>query len=97
MHAALQAAALLCSLLGLLCAALAAACVRDLRLALGVLLDYLLAAGLLRLAGSPGLKAIAGAALIVAVRKLATFGLAQRGAAMRPLAAGNGDHQGSSR
>jgi hypothetical protein len=43
--------------------------------AVGVFLDLLLAAGLLRLATAGTWQAIAGAAAIVAIRKLAVLGL----------------------
>ncbi len=57
--------------------ALAFAVTWRLRTGLGVLLDLLLAAGLLRLAAQPTWTGIATAAAIVAVRKLVGFGLAQ--------------------
>jgi hypothetical protein len=44
--------------------------------AVGVLLDFLLAAGLLRLAAEPGWTSLLTTALVVAVRHLITFGLA---------------------
>ena len=40
-----------------------------------VLLDFLLAAGLLRLTGSPGWAALGAAAAIIALRRLAGLGL----------------------
>ena len=43
--------------------------------ALGVLLDFLLAAGLLRLTGQPGWSALAVAAAVVALRRLLGAGL----------------------
>lgn len=43
--------------------------------ALQVLLDFLLAAGLLRLTGQPGWGALASAAAVVAVRRLVGVGL----------------------
>ena len=58
-----------------LCALLALARARDLPLAVGVLLDMLLAAGLLRLAGSPGWPQLATAASLVVLRKLLTAAL----------------------
>ena len=45
------------------------------RLALKVLLDFLLAAGLLRLTGQPGWAALVTAAAVVAVRRLVGIGL----------------------
>ena len=50
-------------------------------LALSVLLDLLLAAGLLRLAGDPGWRSIAVAASIVALRRVIGFGLRAGGRA----------------
>ncbi len=61
----------------LVAGALAFAVTWRLRTGLGVLLDLLLAAGLLRLAAQPTWTGIATAAAIVAVRKLVGFGLAQ--------------------
>ncbi|WP_226909377.1 DUF1622 domain-containing protein [Georgenia ruanii] len=46
------------------------------RAAIGVLLDFLLAAGLLRLAAEPGWSSLLTTALVVAVRHLITAGLA---------------------
>jgi len=43
--------------------------------AIAVLLDLLLAAGLLRLAGEPDWRTIAGAAALVAIRRLLGWGL----------------------
>ena len=44
-------------------------------LALGILLDMLVAAGLLRLLGDPTWEAIATAAIAIAIRHLVTYGL----------------------
>jgi ribose/xylose/arabinose/galactoside ABC-type transport system permease subunit len=55
--------------------ALTLAMTRRPALALAVLLDLLLAAGLLRLAGNPGWQAIVTAAAIVVLRRLLAFGL----------------------
>ncbi|WP_346618588.1 DUF1622 domain-containing protein [Blastococcus montanus] len=44
-------------------------------LALGILLDLLVAAGVLRLAGDPSWEAIATAATVVAIRHLVGYGL----------------------
>ena len=63
-------AALVCTVLGLVCAAGVLVRTRDARLGLGVLLDFLLAAGLLRLGADADWRAIATAAVVVAVRKL---------------------------
>ncbi len=51
--------------------------VRSVRAALGVFLDVLLAAGLLRLSIADTWGAIAAAAALIAVRKLAVSGLGQ--------------------
>jgi len=56
--------------------------------ALPVLLDLLLAAGLLRLSATASWQAIASAAAIVLIRKLATLGItAARRARARPASA----------
>lgn len=70
MSTVLQAGALVCALGGLLSAALALAATRDVLLGLRVLVDLLVAAGLLRLSGDPGLGTLATAAGVVAVRRL---------------------------
>jgi uncharacterized membrane protein len=57
-------------LLGLLSAATVFARIRQVRPALAVLLDFLLAAGLLRLSRDATWAALATAALVVAIRKL---------------------------
>ncbi len=63
--------ALLCTALGLLAAAAAVVVrSRDARESLHVLLDFLLAAGLLRLTGDPGWAGIATAGGIFALRRL---------------------------
>jgi hypothetical protein len=59
----------------LVAGALALATTRRPRAALPVLLDLLLAAGLLRLTGDPGWPALATAASIVALRQLIGAGL----------------------
>ena len=60
----------------LLVAALVLLVTRKVAAALPVLLDLLLAAGLLRLSATASWQAIASAAGIVVVRKLATLGIA---------------------
>ena len=60
---------------GLVAAVTVLAATRRPLFALTVLLDFLLAAGLLRLTGEPGWPALATAAAIVAVRRLAGIGL----------------------
>ena len=59
----------------LLAAAVVLAATRRPLFALTVLLDLLLAAGLLRLTGDPGWTAIATAAAVVVLRRLVGFGL----------------------
>lgn len=77
MSTLLRGAALLLTVLGLVCGLLVLVRERDIRLAVAVLLEFLLGAGLLRLADHPTSRAIATAAVIVLVRKLITFGLRQ--------------------
>lgn len=60
---------------GFLIAALVLARTRKPVLALSVLLDLFTAAGLIRLTGPPSLQRTATAALVVAIRHLAVFGL----------------------
>lgn len=64
----IAAAALLAGLLAL-------AATRRPALALGILLDMLVAAGLLRLFGDPSWRAIATVAIVIGIRHLATYGL----------------------
>ncbi|WP_199522381.1 hypothetical protein [Geodermatophilus marinus] len=59
----------------LVAGALALAVTRRPLTALGVLLDLLVAAGLLRLAGDPDWRAVLGAAVVVTVRQVAGAGL----------------------
>lgn len=73
----LRSGAQLVTVLGLVSAALVLARTRDGRLGLKVLLEFLLAAGLLRLSGEPSPQALLVAALIVVIRRLATFGLSR--------------------
>lgn len=78
-----RAAALLCTLLGLGCAAVVLARTRSLAQALPVLLEFLLAAGLLRLTHDATWRALVTAAALVALRKIVvTYGL-RAGAASR--------------
>jgi uncharacterized membrane protein len=77
-------AALVCTLLGLVSAAAVLARTRSARSALPVLLEFLMAAGLLRLAHDATWGALATAAVVVVLRKLVvTYGIrpAQRSAA----------------
>jgi uncharacterized membrane protein len=73
--AALQLAAWATMLLGLLSAAAVLARTRAGLTAVRVLLEFLLAAGLLRLADDPGWRELAAAATVVAIRKLLAVGL----------------------
>lgn len=70
MNTWLQTAAVLTTALGLLAAAAAWRLTRTARGALAVLLDFLTAAGLLRLAGEPSWDSITLAAAVIALRKL---------------------------
>jgi hypothetical protein len=76
---ALQSASLACVVAGLLSAALVLVSSRDALLSLRVLVDLLVAAGLLRLSGDPATGELAIAAALVALRQLLS-GL-RRGAA----------------
>jgi hypothetical protein len=67
--AALQLGALLCTLLGLLACGLVLAAAREVREAVRVLLDFLLAAGLLRLSGEPSWRVLVLAAVVVLLRR----------------------------
>ena len=75
MSAALQTASAVCVVLGLL-SATAVLLRRAGRLAaVGVLLEFLLAAGLLRLADDPTWRQLAAAAVVVGLRRLLTAGM----------------------
>ncbi len=71
----------------LVLSALALVVTRRVGVALPILLDLLLAAGLLRLSATGSWQAIASAAAIVVVRKLATLGIAagRRARAVPPV------------
>ena len=69
--------ALLCSGAAVIAGLLALGATRRPGLALSVFLDLLLAAGLLRLVGSPGWQSLATAATVVAIRHLVTAGLSR--------------------
>lgn len=77
-----QTLALLCTVLGVASAAAVGLRTLDVRLAIAVLLDFLLAAGLLRLGDDPTPRALLTAAVTVGLRMLLTFGLRQ-GAPLR--------------
>ena len=66
---------------GLALSALTLLSTRRMTTALPVLLDLLLAAGLLRLSATASWQAIASAAAIVVIRKLATLGITAAGRA----------------
>ncbi|ELS50871.1 DUF1622 domain-containing protein [Streptomyces viridochromogenes] len=72
----LDAAALLITAAGLVSAMAAYGRVRDAGSAMAVLLDFLVAAGLIRLAGDISWDGILLAAAVIAVRKLISVGLA---------------------
>jgi uncharacterized membrane protein len=74
-RAAVDGVALGITAAGLVASAVALSATRRLRFALKVLLDFLLAAGLLRLTGQPGWAELGTAAAVVAVRRLVGIGL----------------------
>jgi len=75
MTAVLGPVALAITAAGLVAPAVTLAATRRPLLAVTVLLDFVLAAGLLRLTGHPGWPALAGAAAVVVLRRLVGFGL----------------------
>ncbi|MET8976766.1 hypothetical protein ABZX85_14220 [Streptomyces sp. NPDC004539] len=75
MTEALRQLALLITLLGLLSAARVAVTLRRVRPTVALLTDFLLAAGLVRLAAAPSWTSLATAAATVAVRMLVNAGL----------------------
>jgi hypothetical protein len=76
----LQYAAVVSTGLGVVAASAVFLRGHDLRLTIGVLLDFLLAAGLLRLSGDPTWQTILTAAVIIAVRKVVSVSIGQRAA-----------------
>ncbi|MGN6598767.1 MAG: hypothetical protein ACTHMW_05730 [Actinomycetes bacterium] len=90
MTAAIGTGSLLCTAGGLVAAAAALYATQQWRLALAVLLEFLTAAGLLRLVVATGYRAIASAALIVLIRHIVTFGLRARTGHARSGQAGSG-------
>lgn len=68
-------AALIVTAAGLIVAAVALARTRRFSLALALLLDFFTAAALLHLAGPPSWPAIGTAALVIAIRQLASHAL----------------------
>ncbi|HLZ38745.1 MAG TPA: hypothetical protein VKP64_13545 [Mycobacteriales bacterium] len=75
--------AVVVSAAGLLCGVLAFVRTRDAWCGVRVLLDLLLAAGLLRLAATSGWSQLAAAAALVAVRRLLTIALREAPGASR--------------
>ena len=75
MSTALQTGALVCTALGLVAALAVLVATRDARLGVKVLLEFLLAAGLLRLSDDPSARTLAAAAALVGVRRLIAYGL----------------------
>ncbi|MDA8372270.1 MAG: DUF1622 domain-containing protein [Nocardiopsaceae bacterium] len=89
----LQTAVLLVTALGLLSAMAVYAVARRLPPAVAVLLDFLTAAGLLRLAAAPSWSDLALAAMVIAIRKLVSGNLrASRPAIGTAGAAGLREH-----
>jgi non-ribosomal peptide synthetase component E (peptide arylation enzyme) len=75
MSSVLQAIALVLTALGLGCGLLVLARLGNVRQALAVLLDFLLAAGLIRLSDRPSYQALATAAVVIVIRKIVMIGL----------------------
>lgn len=73
MNGVLDGAALLVGVLAVVCGAGALVTTRDARLSLHVLLELLLAAGLLRLATEPSWRQIVEVALLVSLRRLLSW------------------------
>jgi hypothetical protein len=80
-NAAIETAALLITALGVVSFLTAYATVRSIRCALPLLLDFLMAAGLIRLAGDLSWSSILLTVAIVVVRKIAAFGVAGKSTA----------------
>ncbi|SCK37636.1 hypothetical protein [Streptomyces sp. WMMB 322] len=81
MKAAIEAAALLVTAAGVVTFLAAYVTTRAIRTALPVLLDFFMSAGLIRLAGDLSWDAILLTVAIIAVRKVAAFGVAESGEA----------------
>lgn len=75
-----NAAALLVAAFGVIVAVVLSAATRDVRLALRAALELWTAAGCLHLAADAAWGALGSAALVIAIRKLASFGLRDRDA-----------------
>lgn len=71
----LEVLAQVCTLLALVSAGAVLLRTRDVRLALGVLLQLLLAAGLLRLSADPTWRTVLLAAVVVVLRQVVVVGL----------------------
>lgn len=80
MNAAIEAAALLITAVGVLSFLVAYAATRTIRVALPLLLDFLMAAGLIRLAADLSWGSILLTVAIIAVRKVAAFGVTEKSA-----------------
>lgn len=74
-HAVVSEAALLVAGLAVVVGLLVLLSTRELRAAVRVLLDLLLAAGLLNLAGATSWTSVGTAAVIIAIRKIVSYGL----------------------
>ena len=90
MTAIVGTAALAITAGGLVAAAVTLGATRRPMLALKVLLDFLLAAGLLRLTGRPDWPVLAGAAGVIVLRRIVGFGL--RAGMAGPLRRSAGSH-----
>lgn len=82
--AVLEGLAALVTVLGLGAAAVAAVVTRAVRPTLAVLLDFLLAAGLLRLGGDPAWHVVGTAAAVVVLRKVVVADVREGAAATAP-------------
>ncbi|GAA2499716.1 hypothetical protein [Streptomyces gobitricini] len=80
MTAWLHTAALLTTAAGLLSACVAYLSTKQVRVSLGLLLDFLTAAGLIRLADEPSWGSIAAAAAVIGIRRLVATRLGRPGA-----------------
>lgn len=78
MNAAFEAAALLVTAVGVVSFLTAYGTTHTIRCALPLLLDFLMAAGLIRLAGDLSWSSILLTVAIIAVRKVAAFGVAEK-------------------
>ncbi|MFE5815336.1 hypothetical protein ACFQ6S_18250 [Streptomyces sp. NPDC056479] len=81
MKDAIEAAALLVTALGVVSFLTAYAATRSIRVALPLLLDFLTAVGLIRLAGDLSWSTIVLTVAVIAVRKVAAFGVTENSAA----------------